>query len=128
MKYKLTSENVSNMMKQVLSSENNPFPKAKLVHGIVNDYMLDTRGYEKEIWEMLAELPENFKKTGGGGWSFLQACVRYDESQWTGMHLIVEHLVVLGIASNQAEYLFPKEMWNVLPGSVPYFVIFKNEE
>ena len=128
MKYKLTSKNVSKMMEQVLSSENNPFPKAKLVHGIVNEYMLDTRGYEKEIWEMLAELPSNFHKNGGGGCSFLQACVRYDESQWTGMHLIVEHLVVLGIASNQAEYLFPKEMWNMLPGSVPYFVIFENEE
>ena len=74
---------------------------------------------EKQIADMLAELPETFKQ----GWSFLNLCYDKYDRQWTGMQRSMEALMVLGIAIGKVEYMLPKEVWPVLPGSVPYIII-----
>ena len=75
-----------------------------------------------EIRALLMELPETFRQKSGGGWSFLQACVDRFDMQW-GEHRDIDELLCLGIASGHAKILMPREMWAVLPGGMPYFMI-----
>lgn len=79
--------------------------------------------YRQEIADMLAELPDEFKASAGGGHSFLNACMDRHGNQWTGLHRNMEHLVQLGIATGQVEYCMPRTFWSILPGGMPYFVI-----
>ena len=81
--------------------------------------------YRPAIHGLLAELPDNFKTSGGGGNSFLNACIDKHGNQWTGMHQTVEQLVLLGIAIDEVEFCLPRDMWRTLPGSMPYFMIIQ---
>lgn len=77
------------------------------------------------IRAMLGELPLPFQMppAGGGGWSFLQACVdRYDE-MWTGEHRTMEALFALGTAAGLVTCPIPRDMWGALHGSMPYYAI-----
>ena len=76
-----------------------------------------------EIEAMLGELPDEFQESGGGGWSFLNACNDKHGNQWTGSHQRMEHLFQLGIAIGKVEYQFSREMWHALPGGMPYYII-----
>ncbi len=82
--------------------------------------------HREEIKALLAELPDEFKSSergGGGGWSFLNACMDRHGQQWTGLHKIMEQLVTLGVALGLVDYTLPRDMWGVMPGGVPYFVV-----
>lgn len=37
----------------------------------------------------------------------------------------MEQLVSLGIGIKKVKYCMPKEMWSILPGGMPYFMILK---
>lgn len=75
--------------------------------------------HKKEIEELLDELPKEFKD----GWSFLNLCQTNKWNTWTGNHQVCEQLMVLSLAVNKMSYCFPKEMWPILPGGVPYIQI-----
>ena len=60
---------------------------------------------------MLAQLPAEFGERAGGGWSFLNSCQRMDGTLWTGLHSIMEALLVLGLAIGLVEWLLPREHW-----------------
>jgi len=79
--------------------------------------------HKAEIEALLNELPDEFKKSGGGGWSFLNACNDKHGNQWTGFHQRMEQLFQLGIAIGKVESQLPREMWSALPGGMPYYVI-----
>ncbi|MDP2665599.1 MAG: hypothetical protein Q8P23_03110 [bacterium] len=79
--------------------------------------------HKTEIEAMLDELPDEFKKSGGGGWSFLNACNDKHGNQWTGFHQRMEQLFQLGIGISKVQYQMPREMWSVLPGGMPYLVV-----
>lgn len=76
-----------------------------------------------KILELLMNLRKEFRQSEGGGYSFLAACDNIDGDQWTGKHLTMEKLFALGIAANLVDTLVPREMWNALPGGMPYFII-----
>lgn len=100
--------------------------QAVLVEGPVHSYALIKDKLEEhrgEVRDMLAQLPYTFRATIGGGWSFLQACNRQDGEQWTGMHLTMEQLFLLGEATGQASLLLPRAMWDILPNGMPYYII-----
>ena len=78
--------------------------------------------HKQEIIDLLNELPDSFKEKSGGGCSFLQACVDKNGNQW-GEHHSMEELFCLGIAIGKVENLLPRDMWEMLPGGVPYYVI-----
>ena len=80
-------------------------------------------GHKAEIEALLDELPDEFKQSGGGGMSFLNACMDRHGNQWTGLHQRMEQLFLLGIAIGKAKLLVPRRMWAVLPGGMPYYVI-----
>lgn len=79
---------------------------------------------KSQIKELLLQLHPNFVKSPETeGWSFLQACIRKDGVHWTDFHIVVEALVVLGEAAGFISYPFPREVWEALPGGMPYFVV-----
>lgn len=78
---------------------------------------------EPIISELLDKLPNEFKKTGGGGWTFLNMCNDKNGNQWTGFHRVMDELVTMGIAAGKVSFLMPREMWEVFPGGMPYVVI-----
>ena len=76
---------------------------------------------------LLAQLPTEFRALAyglpaGGGWTFLNACVRQDGVHW-GEHPDVELLLALGLAIGSVEWSLPRDMWEALPGQLPYFQI-----
>jgi len=77
----------------------------------------------ENIIDMLLMLPDDFKQSKGGGMTFLNACIDNNGDQWTGDHSMVDRLFVLGNAIGKAEFLMPREMWEILPGGMPYFYI-----
>jgi len=80
-------------------------------------------GHKAEIEALLDELPDQFKATGGGGDSFLNACQDKHGNQWTGFHQRMEQLFQLGIAIGKVEYQLPRDVWSILPGGMPYLVV-----
>ena len=128
---KLTAENVHNIFLDCLFNEH---PKEGTEYipskGIIINIGFDPSKIEEhceEIYEMLHELPDQFMKEKGGGYSFLAACEDKHGNHW-GEHRTMDELFTLGIASGYANYLFPREMWSVLPGGVPYVVVFKERQ
>lgn len=120
----LTAENVEKIHKECLDKPENMGTCD--IDGVLHWYTYNKKKLEenrKNITDMLSQLPENFYKNSGGGWSFLNMCMRADDVQWTGLHLTVEHLVCLGIAVGKVKFLLPKAMWKILPGEMPYIVI-----
>lgn len=75
------------------------------------------------ITAMLLELPEQFRESAGGGWSFLQACDDRHGNQWTGFHRTMAMLFAMGQGLGLVKSLMPRELWPALPGGVPYYVI-----
>jgi hypothetical protein len=93
------------------------------VEGVVGNYVFNKKRLEShrdDISSMIEQLPDTFLAGVGGGWSFLNLCVDKDDNQWTGDHRAQECLCVLAIGNDLGKWLLPKELWNALPGGVPY--------
>ena len=137
---KLNTENVVSIFRDCLLSDDDP-RKAEL-EGVTSledlpDFLVPAEGiqlktgmvrekieaHRDEIRSMLEALPSSFHANEGGGMSFLNMCEDQEGDQWTGSHEVVEQLLVLGIAAGFVSYPMPREMWQILPGAVPYVVV-----
>ncbi len=99
---------------------------AVLVEGITGAEEFDFERLQanvEEIEQMLLELPDVYRESHGGGMSFTQACIDRHGNQWTGMQMVMNQLFMLGLAIGKVESLLPREMWDALPGGMPYYVI-----
>jgi hypothetical protein len=95
---------------------------AIIVDGILNKYGLHpdrVAWHKEEIRTLLNQMPKQFHAGGGGGWSFLNLCVTEDGTQW-GEHRNMEQLGVLAIAADMGFYCYPRDVWKVFPGGMPY--------
>ena len=120
----LTAENVEKIYKECHCDKGSK--NSITIEGIQNSDTYNKTSLEKhkdDIKNMLNQLPDNFKKSAGGGWSFLNMCMRKDDYQWTGLHRTMEKLMTMGIATKQVEYLLPSNMWGILPAGMPYIAI-----
>lgn len=70
-----------------------------------------------------AIVPEPFYQ----GTTFLQLCDDRDGQQW-GEHRDADALLCLGIAIKRATIVFPRSLWVMLPGNVPYVQFFKTAQ
>ena len=123
----LTSENVERIFKKCLS-EKAEGDNVCTVDTVLSDAKFAMKEdklafYQTEIRGMLSQLPDEFLESSGGGWSFLNLCVRKDGVQWTGFHSSMEQLVCLGLGAGMMKFLLPKNMWHILPGGMPYVAI-----
>ena len=129
---KLTAEAVREIALDCVYDEGEDTSDAVVVEGIVRNYGYKPSKLEErkaDIAELLAELPPQFQPPpdGGGGWSFLNACMDKHGNQW-GEHIDIECLMCLGIATGQAEYNMARDLWDSLPGGMPYFGVKKHEQ
>lgn len=83
--------------------------------------------HRQEVKDMLEQLPDDFKKSSGGGQSFLHMCEDKDGELWTGLHRTVEQLMCLAIGLKLASYCLPKDSWAALPGGMPYVTVNDGE-
>ncbi len=122
---KLTSENVNKIFMNCLFNSGENTDNAIMVDGIINNFGFHPdriKQHKDDIYSMLKELPEKFHKGAGGGWSFVGACMDKNGSQW-GEHQNMEQLFTLGIACGKAKYSLPKNLWELLPGGMPYCTV-----
>lgn len=75
--------------------------------------------HDADIAAVLEGLPPQFYEGSGGGWSFLNLCNDAEGHQW-GEHMNMQELCFLAIASGKGEWSAPRELWDVLPGGMPY--------
>ena len=126
----LTSENVNSIFTSCLYEDGEATDNAIMVEGIVSKFGFHPdrlKLHEKEIMELLLQLPKQFQQKTGGGWTFLNACMTESGTQW-GEHLNIEQLLTLGLATKKVKYLVPREMWSALPGGMPYFCILNDQK
>lgn len=94
------------------------------VEGITLNVWFNKNSLEKyalEIRMLLGALPRAFKQAGGA--SFLQAALDMNGVQWTGFHLRMEQLFLLGMGIGKVECPVPREFWNTLPGGMPFYQV-----
>ncbi len=99
---------------------------AVIVEGILQKFGFHPQRLEshrEQVTKWLLALPDQFLESKGGGWSFLNACNDRNDEQWTGLHQRMDQLFSLGIALGLAAYPLPRDMWDVLPGGMPYIII-----
>lgn len=104
---------------------------AVMVEGIVWNVVFKKSKLDEHadlIMRMLLELPIPFRQSGGGGWSFLNACDDRHGNQWTGFHETMGMLFMLGQGIDKVTCPLPRDMWNVLPGGMPYYIIMDRED
>jgi len=121
----LSCENVDKVFEDCLFKDCEDTAKALVVDGIISKFGFNPvkiAEHKEDITSMLSELPNSFRKSGGGGMSFLNACMTEGGEQW-GEHRNMELLFCLGIGVGLVEYCMPREMWNIFPGGMPYLVI-----
>ena len=131
---KLTVENLQATIMDCMYREGEYTPGttpegAVIVEGITRTFGFHPdrlQSHLADIEGMLGELPDVFMASGGGGYTFLDACMDRHGNQWTGMHPLMEELFILGIAVDRAEWCLPREAWNVLPGRMPYVMVKNN--
>jgi hypothetical protein len=130
----LTSEAVHEIMKSVLFKDDElpdgkPPENAIRVEGLVNRFAFHPEriaAAKPQIDALLLELPDDFRQSKGGGWTFLNAAQDRHGRLW-GQHREMEALVCLGIAAGSASWML-KEMMSALPGGVPYFEVHPSGE
>jgi hypothetical protein len=112
---------------------------AVVAEGILTTFAFHPERLEShraEVREMLDQLPLSFRaqnEGGGGGWSFLNACVVRDRAlpdqpfekmeQWTGLHLRMDQLLALGQGLGFVKSVLPRAQWGALPGGMPYYIV-----
>lgn len=130
---KLTPENVQSILFDCLFTNEEVKdlapgetpPDMLTVEGITATFGLNKDRLDKhkeEIKEFLSQIPDEFVQDKGGGMSFLQLPFLKDGTQW-GEHKSAHELMLLGIASKFMNYCAPRELWESLPGGVPYLMI-----
>lgn len=102
-----------------------PTTEPVVVDGITQKFGLHAgrvQSHAARIGQILRALPVEFQQDGGGGMSFLNACMDANGDQWGG-HQNMDELFVLGMATGQVSALMPRDMWSVLPGGMPYYMV-----
>ena len=125
----LTADRVEKIFTECLFNENESTDGSVKAEGIMTSVGFHPgrlAKHQAEIISMLNELPDEFQQSKGGGWTFLNACNDKHGNQWTGLHVTMEQLFLLGIGINKVKFLIPRNMWDMLPGGMPYVIILQN--
>ena len=86
--------------------------------------------HRAQVIEWIRRLPVEFlaERDGGkGGWSFLRLAFDRQGNQW-GEHLNCDELLALAFGLGLGRFLLPRAMWSVLPGSMPYVLLWVTPE
>ena len=98
---------------------------AVIVDGIMNEWGFNParlENHREQVKTWLAALPPQFRRSSGGGWSFLNACMTDEDEQW-GEHPDMDNLFSLGIGLGLVKCSMPRDLWHILPGGMPYYTV-----
>lgn len=120
----LTPEAVKELMMDCLSEENMDQSNLIVVNGITRAFGFQRdkiAARRKDIRNLLMQLHPTFRKSVGGGWSFVYMTARGEnvEETWGGQ-IHAEELFCLGVVAELASCLVSREFWPSLPYGVPY--------
>lgn len=73
--------------------------------------------HRDEVASMISNLPSEIDSIKG--LSFLKVCQDKDQNLWTGLHKTCDALIILAIGLDLIEYVLPRSLWVLCPGSVP---------
>jgi hypothetical protein len=121
----LTAQNVNDLASACLFKEDETMLPRIEVEGIINLYGFHPGRIEThydDIVDLLGQLPDQFHQGKGGGWTFLNGCLTKDEVLW-GQQPDVGMLFALGMAAGRVLCPLPREVWDRLPGCVPYYLV-----
>jgi len=122
----LTAKNVTDIFMDCLFRDGEDTSNPAIAEGITSKFGFHKerlKSYIDDIADMLSQLPKEFQKESGGGMSFLNACNNFNGEQWTGLHEVMEQLFTVGLASGKVQCLMPRDIWAVMPGGMPYYVV-----
>lgn len=124
----LTAKNVIDVYDACLYKKDESRENMLMIQGIVETHRFDfnpvrLKENEEKIHQLLLQLPQEFQKSKGFGGSFLNACMDKDGNQWADLHLTMEILFMLGIATGKAKYIVQRDLWKALPGGMPFFMV-----
>lgn len=100
------------------------------VEGITATIAMDPaklEAHRAEIRSLVDSLPIAFHETGGRAQSFLQMCMDSSGNQWTAFHRDCEKLFLMAAGLRMARFWLPRNLWELLPGGMPYITILKKE-
>lgn len=100
--------------------------KCNIIEGIKMKVAFDPKKVEEnkeEINLLLDNIHGKFKE----GWTFLNLCLDKNGNFWTGNHITMEKLLLLGLAIGRIKYCCSKDMWDILPSKMPYIFIMERE-
>lgn len=124
---KLTATNVESLFISCLFAVSEDSSNPLIVEGVKQKVGFDPKRIEQnktEIETLLSQCePTFFDTSEGKGWTFLNFCQDKNGELWTGVHRICDHLICLGLAIGKVNFLLPRELWDALPGGVPYLQI-----
>lgn len=123
---RLTAENVYKTVKACLFRDDEIVNGSMPARAVVVDAITMKLGFDPDkitqqtenIRSMLGELPPEFKD----GMSFLNACLTKTGEQW-GEHRDMAALFALGQAAGMVTCCLPRDLWDALPGGVPYYQV-----
>ena len=121
---RLTHQNVEDVFKDCLADTAEHTLKGVCIEVAFNREKIAE--HEQDIMQMLMQLPKEFHRPGGGGWTFLNMCIDKNGNQWTDYHRTQDKLVCLGRAIGAVEFVMPRDLWKVFSGGMPYIVINDN--
>lgn len=124
--YKLISERVDQLLNLCFVSNEPTEGTIAVLDSVTAPCYMDSAliaEHKAEIDAMLMQLPDNFMASKGGGYSFIAAAYTNTGEQWTGLQANVAALFVLGLATGKVKLLLPRDMWDLLPGNVPYYIV-----
>ncbi len=126
----LTAKRVDEFFIKCLFKDSEVIEGRPIMEPIKAEGIFNTFGFHPErlanhkdlVIKLLRELPSEFFRDVGGGWSFLNACYDKHGNQW-GEHRNIEQLFCLAIALKIAMYSLPRKLWPALPGGMPYVTL-----
>lgn len=126
----LTAININQIFEDCMF-ETTPKPGTKYIHsqGFAANVGLDPakiNKYSTTIKELLDKLDVRFNESSGGGQSLMDAGYDKNGKRWGGLDS-AEQLMILGIASGWAKYLYPRNMWYSLSNGLPWFVVVNKQ-
>lgn len=86
-----------------------------------------TESYADEIHSILLNLPDEFQEKSGGGYTFMNMVLDKDGNHCMEQ-MTAQELLMLGLATGWACTPMPRELWAVLPGGVPYIMVYENRQ
>jgi hypothetical protein len=116
------AETVRETVSYCLFRDGEPTSPHVVGEGVTNSFGFHPGRLEEKrpvVIEMIEKLDSAFRKSGGGGASFLQLCVDKDGNQW-GEHRECSDLIAIANALKLASFPMGRNLWSALPGGMPY--------